>query len=420
MATTQDDLIAELQRANAELRGERDATLAQKAALAEVLDVINRSPGDPGPAFDAILDKAHTLCGAEYGVLLSYDGERFRPVAMNGTSLASPDTMREGIRPGFAFGRLVRGERFVHIHDMAELAAQIPDDPLPRALVETSGIRTQLAVPLRKEGRLLGIITANRRVVLPFSDTQIALLESFAAQAVIAMENARLLTEQREALEQQTAMAEVLQVINASRGDLAPVFDTILEKARRLCEADVGTFWTFDGERFFPSVVSQAHPLGHPTAMRGGLRPGRNVSLGRIMAGEDVVHNVDVTVDAGYQSDVEARSRTNVAGTRSALSIALRSERGLLGAITTGRRTVRPYSSKQIALLQNFAAQAVIAMENARLITEQREALEQQTATAEVLQVINASPGNLAPVFDAVLERALRLCAASFGYAPDV
>ena len=130
---------------------------------------------------------------------------------------------------------------------------------------------------------------------------------------MIAIENTRLLTEQREALEQQTAMAEVLQVINASPGDLAPVFDTILEKARRLCEADVGTFWTFDGERFFPSVASRAHPLGHAAALPAGLRPGRNISLGRIMAGEDVVHVVDVTVDAGTSQTLKhVRERTSL------------------------------------------------------------------------------------------------------------
>jgi two-component system NtrC family sensor kinase len=163
MSATVDNAVADLQRANAELQrrldealAERDEALERETASAEVLQVINSSPGDLAPVFDAILEKAHSLCGAEYGVLLNYDGGRFRPAAVHGAAWAAPETLREGFRPGFGFGSLVRGERLLHIHDMAEVAAQRPDDALPRALVENSGIRTQLAVPLRKDGKLLG------------------------------------------------------------------------------------------------------------------------------------------------------------------------------------------------------------------------------------------------------------------------
>jgi GAF domain-containing protein len=173
--TVVDDRVGDLERENARLRrrlAEREAEFAealdQQTAVAEVLQVINSSPGDLKPVFDAILDKAHSLCGAEYGVLLTYDGELFWPAAMHGAPPGFPER-REGLRPGFGFTGLVRGERFLHIHDMAEVAAQRPDDPVPRRLVE-NGIRTQLAVPLRKDGKLLGIITANRREVRPFSE----------------------------------------------------------------------------------------------------------------------------------------------------------------------------------------------------------------------------------------------------------
>jgi len=255
MTASLEDENAELRRANAELRQQRDEALAREAATAEVLQVINSSPGDLTPVFEAILEKAHSLCGAEYGVLLTYDGELFWPVAFHGLSTQLTDARLEGIDPNVApsFGRIVRGERLDHIHDMVEFAAQLSDEATRRrlsALVETEGIRTQLIVALRKDDLLLGAIIANRRVMQPFSEKEIALLENFAAQAVIAMENARLLTETREALEQQTATAEVLQVINSSPGDLTPVFDAILEKAHTLCGAAFGALAIFDRGQF--------------------------------------------------------------------------------------------------------------------------------------------------------------------------
>ena len=405
---------------NARLITETREALEQQTATAEVLQVINSSPGDLAPVFDAMLAKFHSLCGADNGSLLTYDGKRFWPVAWHGVQLADPGS--EGIDPDVApsFGRIVRGERLDHIHDMAEFAAQVADDATRQrltALVENEGIRTQLVVALRNDNLLLGAITANRKVMRPFSEKEIALLQNFAAQAVIAMENARLINETREALEQQTATAEVLQVINASPGDLAPVFDAMLEKAMRLCGAAYGHLYTFDGERFHPAAMQGEPSVVESWRQAGPILPteGGSSPLARVLRGERIVSMDDFVRDEAYRSVPKLREFIDTSGIHSFATVALTKEKALFGAISVYRREVRPFSDTQIALLQNFAAQAVIAMENARLLTETREALEQQTATAEVLQVINASPGDLAPVFDAMLEKALRLCEAAYG-----
>ena len=406
--------IADLERQLAERTAERDEALQRETASTEVLQVINSSPGDLAPVFDVMLEKATALCEAAFGTLATYDGERFAPAAEYGVPIAFATFRSErgafAPPPGSSLERVVNGENLVHIADATA-------DPGQAAapLVQLGRCRSLVCVALRKDNRLVGAITAYRQELRPFSDKQIALLENFATQAVIAMENARLITETREALEQQTATAEVLQVINSSPGDLKPVFEAILEKAAHLCEAPFGLLRPWDGERFHFGAVYGDAKFGDWLRQLGPRPASAATPLGRIKAGERVLQIADAQNDAGFSTLAGLREFIEVSGIRSTVIVALHRDDVLFGTITLYRQEVRPFTDKQIGLLQNFAAQAVIAMENARLITETREALEQQTATAEVLGVINSSPGDLAPVFDAMLEKTLRLCEAVHG-----
>jgi len=283
-----EQLLADLQRELGECRAkltertaERDEALAQQTATAEILQAINSSPGDLAPVFDAMMERATRLCDAAFGALSTVTEEGF----INHRSYSGPSEIVEFFKrrpinrpgPGTTMDRLVRGESCVHVPDLIATDIYRNGDPVRRAMVDQAGARTLVSVALRKDDRLLGTITAYRQEVRPFTDKQIALLQNFAAQAVIAMENARLLTETREALDQQTATAEVLQVINSSPGDLAPVFDAMLDKAMALCRISHGGLQICDGRQFravslrglpepLAALLRQAyHPSpGHP------------------------------------------------------------------------------------------------------------------------------------------------------------
>src|SRR5215469_9928826 len=248
--------LSDAQERLAERSAERDEALEQQTATAEILSVINSSPGDLTPVFDAMLDKALRLCGAQFGTMAVRDGDRLRSASARGVPAAYEAYWKRNPEPfGTIIARILAGENFVHIIDLMADETYRSGDPHRRALVDTGGARTSLCVPLLREKEVLGTILIYRMEVQSFTEKQIGLLQNFAAQAVIAMDNARLITETREALEQQTATAEMLGVINSSPGDLAPVFDAMLEKARTLCEGMFGALFLAEANEFFHAVA---------------------------------------------------------------------------------------------------------------------------------------------------------------------
>jgi GAF domain-containing protein len=277
--------------------------------------------------------------------------------------------MREPLRigPDTLHGRAVLSRSVVHVADISTAQPYRNRVPLAVAAVELGGIRTMAFIPLLKDDAVIGLFIVYRQEVRPFSDKQIALLQNFAAQAVIAMENARLLTETREALEQQQAIAEFLQVINRSPGELQPVFDILLDKAMQLCGAASGTMFVNDDEQA-GTVAARGVPAAYAEFRRDDPVSTRDPGsfAGRIFAGEPLVHTVDLMEDDRYRSgDRQRRAIVDLGGARTSLYVPLRRDRDVLGAIHIYRQEVRPFTDKQIALLQNFAAQAVIAMEPA-------------------------------------------------------
>jgi len=401
------------------LTSERDEALEQQAATSEVLKVIGSSPGDLEPVFNTMLANATRICEANIGILFRYEDGAYTAMATLGVTPAYAEYLNRGaIRPGptTGLGRVASSKQPAHIIDTQAEGAYADREPLRVATAELGGARTLLNVPMLKEGVLVGAIGIYRQEVRAFTDKQIELVTNFAAQAVIAIENARLLSELRESLQQQTATADVLKVISSSPGELEPVFGALLENATRICEARFANLSLYNGETF-QNVALHNPPDGYTErGLREVIRPHAESGLAYVVRTKQIAHIDDIRAQPPYrEGDPAVVGLADVAGARTLLIVPMLKENTLVGTIAIYRQEVRLFTDKQIELVRNFAAQAVIAIENTRLLNELRELLQQQTATAEVLQVISKSPGQLQPVFQIMLQNAVVICEAKFG-----
>jgi GAF domain-containing protein len=417
-STDQRDEISRLER---ELNDARE----RETATSEVLKVISGFQGNLEPVFAVMLENAVRICDAKFGNIYRWDGETAHLVATYNTPPAFAEHRKRLPHhrpdPERGIGRMFATKQIIHVADAKTEPSYVERrNSSFVAAVELGGVRSYIAAPMVKDGVLIGGVTLCRQEVRPFADKQIALVQNFAAQAVIAIENTRLLGELRqrtddlsEALEQQTATSEVLQVISGSPGDLEPVFTAMLQKAVRICDATFGNIYRWDGE-----VLRLVAAHNTPSAFadyraRAPVTPGTAFTTsvpGRMVATKAVVHVPDLSVDPAYiNRNPQTVAAVELGGTRTLIAAPMLKDDKLIGGISLVRQEVRPFSDKQISLLTNFAAQAVIAIENARLLNELRQSLEQQTATGEILSSMSGSIADTQPVFDAIVRNLLRL-----------
>ena len=388
----------------ARLTRERDEALEQQAATAEVLKVISRSTFDLPAVLNTLIESACRLCGADIGTIRFEEGDRYCLAATYGCPpewhshfagySGKPDKAS-------VFGQTIIKGATVHIPDVLEDS----DYARPQAQ-KLMGLRAALGVPLVRDGHVFGVVNLFRTTPTAFTQEQIELAETFADQAVIAIENTRLLNELRqrtddlsESLEQQTATSEVLKVISSSASDLQPVFDTMAENAVRLCEAERAYVFRFDGELLRAVATYNVGPENREFVNRNPIAPGRRSVSARAALERRSVQVPDVQADPEF-----AYAIRDVDPIRTVLAVPMLKGNDLVGTITIYRLEVKPFTDKQVTLVETFAAQAVIAIENTRLLSELRESLQQQTATADVLKVISRSTFDLQTVLQTLVE----------------
>ena len=404
------------------LRAEITALQDERAATSEILRIIASSPGDAQPVLDVVAARASRLCGANDALILRLDAGMLRRVAHFGPIAA----VSEGrpLTPHSPSGRAILERRTIHVHDILDEDARRQYAEV-QGFQSASGFRTVLATPLVREASVIGVITIRRLEVRPFTETQIELVKAFADQAVIAIENVRLFAELEArnrdltvALEQRTATAEILRVISSSPTDAQPVFDAIASSATRLCDASFCIVFRFDGEVITVAADDGRSP-GTLDVIRSAYpaRPGRQSISARALSERRLISIADAQNPTAYPYEGERQAeRARAIGYRSILAVPMMRGDAAIGTINVARLEAIPFTDTQVALLQTFSDQAVIAIENVRLFTELQAsngelttALDQQTATAEVLRVISRSRTDVQPVFDAIVTNARQL-----------